>query len=313
MHEFNSKFQLTTFIVFATAILLMPLSALANEKGTITLKDGTVYESVMYTVNSFHKTINFELESGKKAVSFTVIKSIVDEKGREVTKSVLGEYYDSGEGAGRKSGAARANQEPLPKLWEVGFQFGSHYCLTAGDYYDQFTSDIGFDGSIIIALNPSLGLRGTVSKAGIKLEDDSYYVYDYGEDLYERLITDEVTTWRYLLSLQYNYRPDRQTPGSTEFYLYGGLGAVSHKISGYKEVGGYEWDTSTRVSNTETKFATTLGAGMTQLFSPTMGFYLGADFDVLYLGQSSDEVYSGDNFTRAYQFDLKLGLTAFMR
>lgn len=293
---------------------LLPLSAFAKDIGTITLKDGTVYEAVTYTVNNYHKTIEFTVDEDKKAVSFSDVDRIISNKGVDVTGDVIGGYYRPEQGETWESESSVVYTTAHKKLWAASLQLGGHYCFPLGDYYEGFSSNIGFDANLVIALSNKLGLRATVSKAGMKADDDLGFVVFYDFQPVGTLTNYDISTWRYFISVQYSNRLGKVTPGKTELYLFTGLGAVSHRVSADETIFGEtpDLDVTSRVSNTETKFATTFGVGMVQLFSPKVGFYVGADFDVLYIDTEDDYDVWGGGINYAYQFDLKLGLTFFL-
>jgi hypothetical protein len=309
MQQIICKFCLT--ILITALICVLPLAASASSIGTVTLKDGTVYPDVTYHVNNNHKTIELMVDEDKRAVSFTDILSIINDKGEDITGNVIGGYYKPENEETWISESSVVYKAASKKLYSVAFQVGGHFCFPLGEYYEGVVSTVGFDANLIIAVTGKLGLRATVSRAGLKPEDNMGFIWlDAYGPVYS--LTDfDISTWRYMLSVQYGNRFDRETPGKTGWYLFSGIGAISHRISAKETIYGEtpDLDVTTRVSNTETKFASTFGVGIVQLFSPTIGFYVGADFDVLYLGRREDFDLLGGGIDYAYQFDLKLGLT----
>ena len=77
--------------------------------------------------------------------------------------------------------------------------------------------------------------------------------------------------------------------------------------------GGVEVDRQT-ISDSETKFATTIGGGLTYLFEKSLGVYVGASADVVWLGRESDDYdFWGNDMVYADQFRLEAGLTFFIK
>jgi hypothetical protein len=98
------------------------------------------------------------------------------------------------------------------------------------------------------------------------------------------------------------------------YNFYSGLGLVTHKTEAddvYVD-GGVEIY-RIPLSETETKFATTVGGGLTHMFDPVVGFYVAANIDMVWLGSDPDDNYFTDDIVYAYQFDLKAGITLLIK
>ncbi len=307
------------FLIFitTTALLsLLPVCVFAVDTATITLKDGTVYEDVSYFVNNRHKTIEISMDPGSRTVSFIDVERIVNGKGENVTKLVLGGHYKPENSETGKSEADEVYARARRKLWNIGISFGGNYCFPMGDYYDGLASGPGFDGDIFVALTHNLALRASVSYASISPDDNLAFIAT--DDYADSYLLDNYSfsSWRYFLSAQYYYRPDRTTPGKVIYFLYSGLGAVTDKTSADQT---YLADDpadeyTIRIKDSETNFGTVFGAGLNYMFEPKIGLYVGAKLNLVWRSHSDQGEEDYVSYTEyAYQFDLKAGITVLLK
>ena len=297
--------------------LLVSTTALAAKTGTVTLKDGTVFENVTFSTDPTYKIIEFKFEDQKKNVSFTDIESIVDPSGEDITEAVSGGYYKAEKNEEFLSETSEAYKHARRKLWKIGLSLGGNYTFPGGDYYQDINPGIGFDVDLTLALTYNLAFRLSISQTGMDYEKDLAYML-VNSIMGDTLVVSNLgfSSISYFLSFQYYNRPDRVTPGKMIYHFYSGLGAVAHKLESdavlirtdgtqiRSSYGSYE----------ETKFAMTFGGGLTRMVSEAVGIYAAANMDMVVLGtNNNDSFYWQDNLDWAYQFDLKAGFTLFAK
>lgn len=315
MKHISAQQILKSGLAALAVMVLLCSTAFAARTGTVTLKDGTVYEVVTFSTNNVYKVIEFKVDDEKKVVSFTDIESIVDANGDDITIEVIGGYVEAEESDNFLSETDEAYKFARRKLWNAAFSLGGNYSFPAGDYYEDLNSGLGFDADVAFALTYRLALRFSVTYTGIDYDDDLAYMIVLAPG--EALIAENFnfSSMSYFASFQYYHRPDRDTPGKMIYYFYTGLGLVTHGLELDEVIisGGVEVDRQT-ISDDETKFATTIGGGLTYLFEKSLGIYAGASVDVAWLGSESDEYdFWGTDMVYAHQFRLEAGLTYFIK
>lgn len=89
----NSIFALHLIIFLFLAI---STSYAATKNATVVLKNGKTYEEVSVKLNNAFKVIEIKSEDGKikKKISVTQVSSILDEDGNDITKNILGRWYN---------------------------------------------------------------------------------------------------------------------------------------------------------------------------------------------------------------------------
>ena len=304
------------FVLFA-AILLTSVAVLAAQTGTVTLKDGTVFENVTITTDKTYKVIEFKLRGKKKAFSFNEIESIVDQDGNDITEEVVGSYYRTEMNDEFLSEQSKAYRHARRRLWKTAFSLGGNYNIPSGDYYEDINAGLGFDVDFTVALTYRIALRLQVSYNGMDYPDDLAYIIGFQDGERAIMYNLNFSSMSYFASFQYYYRPDRETPGKVIWHLYSGLGAVTHKLESDAVLilsDGTEL-VYPEGSYSETKFAGTLGGGMTYMVGEAIGIYWAAGMDMVALGtaEDSDDWDPVDDVVWAHQFDLKTGLTFFIK
>ncbi|MEE8575625.1 MAG: hypothetical protein V3T31_00070, partial [candidate division Zixibacteria bacterium] len=92
------------------------------------------------------------------------------------------------------------------------------------------------------------------------------------------------------------------------------IGAVSHKLDG--EIVLYDAsDGSTYLGTSdfsESKFAANLGAGITTMFSRSVGLDIGLHWDIVFVGTTGERSFGSSNVVYAHIFDLHTGLIFYM-
>lgn len=326
----NKGFIHLAFAAVALVVIcLQPAQATTGKAqiATITMKDGTVYEKVSFSIDNYYKILKIEYPDGKKNLSFGDVASIVDADGNDITQELLkigpsekpekeptvGTELQREKGdEGWLSDNHEVHVKAREKFWKAGFSIGSNYSFPLGDYYEGATGGLGFQIELIIPVSSYIAIRGTVSKANWGTESglvdyyyDSYSGYSVSANNYD------FSAMRFFVSGQYYHCKNSPISGTAIPYAYTGLGAIKQTISAdmtiYDESDVPQYEERSEVS--ETKFAVTLGGGVVLMVSPTVGIDLGGSFDEVFLG--SDSEGSGVNY--AFVFDLKAGLKILIR
>ena len=174
--------------------------------------------------------------------------------------------------------------EGRARLWHFAVRFGSIYTVPYNYYYQGLSSDFGFEGSVILPVSRLVSLRATVGRAGAKQGNPSPYP---GLEFHAN---------RYLMAVQVNPAFGSGGPKSGLWYLYTGVGAITHYVS-----------TSYR-SVSETKLLTEIGCGGVKFIKGGLGVDFGGSFGLFWI-----EDREGRNFLTRLQsgvlFDFKLGLS----
>ena len=311
---------LAVLLFFASSVCAVTYNA-----SRIELKDGTVYTDVYFTKDNYFKVIKINSNGIDQTVSFGNIELILDKKGKDVSREVLGKYYlpvvsetEQQEQAGqppesssrfdpselesvRKTGQARHI-----KRWSVRLAVYPDFSLPIGDFYEGSTSGVGYGTELSVRLTRDIAIRGMVSRAGIKSEDlvGSYY---------DRMLVVEdnssTTTWRFAAAVEYHTWPKYSRGGKLLYSIYSGMGAIRHSGSGsmllynLADDGYYVAVPSDPI----TKFMIVTGGGVTVALSPNFGINFGVDIYMITVGRyAAEDRYN--SIATAYNFDLKLGL-----
>jgi hypothetical protein len=310
----NMKVQAGRALLLSFFFMVLYFShpAFAAQASRIELMDGKVYENITFTVDNEYKIITIKVGDWKQEVSFPDIARIYDQEGKDVTAEYLGEYYRPPQ-EGQKKGVA---EEPRPRRYRkrpfnFGFSAGTNYSFPGGDYYNGITSGLGFGADIIIPVTKNVALRGTISKSGMKVDlkawAPGFIILE--DDL-------KINAWRYLVCAEYYHWPRWKTGGKVLYYFYTGFGAISHSFSGTATVEApisHDIMVIYSIPNTQTKFVTTYGGGVIPMISKTVGVDIGAELDVVFVGQTGQTYSYGYYYTAsqyATVFDLKIGLVA---
>jgi hypothetical protein len=317
MRVFRSKHR--NLIASSTlSLLILAVEPMAQEVATITLRDGTVYETVLYEVCDSTRSISFEYAETKRTVCFEQVRRIIDVSGGDITGTIL---EDCTERALQEAYQMRDDRRPKPLRlpWTIGLNIGFNYCMTSGDYYDGTQPAIGFGGDFILAAGSTGAVKLSISKAGIKSEvGDRWFLDLETGDIYE-LHNVTLSAWRFFLCLE-AYHPlsiikDKPTILTAEV----GFGAILHRIGAdltwyeyiwWKEA--YEEGLTTHLSSSDTRYATTLGAGIIQKVKPGYGIYGNIACDLVHLRGSYIQPYeTPSRGSFALNFNLQCGLAFF--
>lgn len=300
-------FPFIFFILFSFSSL-----AFGAKASRIELLDGKVYENVTFTVDSEYKIITIKVGDWKQEVSFPDIAGIYDEEGKDVTAKYLGEYYKPPQEKEKPSPQERVYRRYRKRPFNFGFSAGANYSFPGGDYYDGITSGIGFGADFIVPVTKNVAIRGTLSKSGMKVDlkewAPGYIILE--DDL-------KINAWRYLVCAEYYHWPRWKTGGKVLYYFYTGFGAISHSFSGTATVEApvsHDLMVIYSTKDTQTKFVTTYGGGVIPMITKTVGVDIGAELDVVFVGQTGQTYSYGYYYTAsqyASVFDFKIGLVVF--
>ena len=320
----DCKIKKSYFLVFVVAVFFTASQVLAATASLIELFDGTTYENVKFRADKSYKVISFKIDGKKKNISFTDISRILDNNGEDVTARYLGKYLRTSQTAQSEAvetvqkredwlGETDPVREKYNKpLWSVAFPVSVNFSIPAGSYYQGFKAGVGFTGEILIAINRNLSLRGTVSKSGMQ------------DDLNEiapgfRIIDDNLkfNVWKYFISLQYSNGPNWSANKKMGLYGFGGIGAVSHKLTGAAIIQDPFTDSMFIIIGSgegESKLAFTSGFGFVGLLSPSFGIEFGATLDMIMIGTRQNTVAFDPygNVETALHMDFHVGLITFL-
>jgi hypothetical protein len=282
------RFRQTVLGAFTLAIFLFlaPSQVTAGNASRIELKNGTVFENVLYKVDNEYKVITIQQGDDKRNISFSDVAVIQDSSGRDVTVDVLDLDYPppgTGERPITPIEAARPPRGGRKHPYSFAIHAQPNFSLPIGDYYEGFTSGIGYGADISIPVSREIAIRGTVSRSGMRPDNGLAPGVSF-------------SAWRYVISVQYYKWPRWRTDGKTMYFVYSGIGGISHTLS----AGGESADF--------TKLTTVLGFGLMQQVSRNIGIEAGGEFDAVYIGASDYRYSYYGNVEYAWIMDFKLGL-----
>ncbi|UCD63893.1 MAG: hypothetical protein JSW34_00255 [Candidatus Zixiibacteriota bacterium] len=208
-------------------------------------------------------------------------------------------------------GAEPVSGEPKENLFNVAVRVGgSTTWLRLGDYYRGTSTAFGCDADLMVRLSRRVALKAAVGKAGFKAETDPAVISaDRSTEYIYRNY--DVSAWRYFLSGQYSWdwlfkRLARKGLGRTIIGVSFGVGIITHKQS----VDGVMYPEGAAVSDTQTKFALTIGTSYTQMLGGRIGMYVLSETDIVFLGDPADaEVHWREDGGVATLDHLRFGLT----
>lgn len=294
------------------SILCSPLSA--KETGTITTSDGIVYENVTFKIDQMYKVVSFKLEGRKRNISFTRIKSIVDADGNDITTEMLGNVYHSQRETWEREDS-KIIRQARKGFYDFNIQVGPLASASSGSYYEGFKSGIGFGGHLRVPLTYRLAFKLHVSKSGLDADNRSLYLYSLDPNFSIVSQKFSVNAMRYTIDFEYYRQPQSKRGGRTMYYIHTGLGAVNHKLKLDLRVrdntNGQLLDFTEQDS--ETKFIQTFGGGLVLMISDNIGIDLGVNIDFVYAGLANDNNAFTNDLVYAYIFDIRLGLSYFLK
>ena len=298
----------------------------------VQLTDGTIYERVTVKVSKTYKVITLKVDGKKRNISFTEIAGIF-RAGNDMTEELLGAGYGSAarkqtqpetqttttdnetavkkKQSGWVSETSEQYQQSQKPLYSAAFRVGGNYSLPTTEYYDGTTPGMGFGFDFVIPVARKIAIRFSISKSGMKHNASQLLE---GTGLIPKQDGLSLSVWRYYMSAEYYSWPRIDEGGMTMYYLYSGLGVISHSFSGSIFAREYATDQLWNVTfESQSKFATTLGGGMVTMFSNTLGLDTRAAIDLVFVGSESDEYQIYGNTQHALIFDIKVGLVALIR
>jgi hypothetical protein len=304
----------------AVFTFLFSLSVIARPVSRVELTDGTVYEHAEVEVDNIYKVLTIQSGGDQRSVSFTEVQLILDVEGRDITPEVLGKHYgvaqqpQTDEQSPSNEFEDEFDRQRRPRRWPLngGFVAYGNFSLPTGSWYDGIIPSFGFGFDGFVAVGKRFALRASVSKAGTGVDVDE--LFDNVEVLSNDLSS---SVWRYFLSFQYHNWPAWQEGGRMVYYLFSGVGVVSHKMSGSALINDPQSGQLLILYGDESstsKFSTTYGFGAIAMISPNLGINFAANLDVLFIGsvENPDSIYGSDVQTAGI-IDVRIGLTYLFR
>ena len=279
-----------SLILIAIVFLSLPALSAAKDLYTITLKDGTTYELALCHVNEANKTIFLEHSEIKDTVSFREVRSIVDVNGCNVTYSILGDDTERA--------LLEASSQPLPEIrrpkdaptmnWTLGINVDVTRCMPSNSYYYGTKPGTGFGAEFVLAVSRNTALKAAIHKSGVAPErDNSITFHNYWSQLWT-LHNLDISAVRYFITVERYFETSIIRLKPTLFTLEWGLGLLNHKLGG--DLSEYVRNdqeqmvfvSTTQISDSETRYTTTIGAGVIQKLLPEYGFYVKLNLDIVH-------------------------------
>jgi hypothetical protein len=284
--------------------------AYAAQASRIELKNGQVYEDVIFSVDDMFKVITIEKGDWKINANLPDILQIIDENGQDVTADYLGDYYKPPqESEGEWLSQKQKEQKGYAKR-PFGFAIGAggNFSIPTGNYYEGTKSGIGFGFDVVIPVTKNLAIKGIISKSGMQQDVASTFpatIVVLEDDL-------SLNVWRYIAAAQYYKWPKWRTGGKIMYYASVGMGAITHEATGtmtFKNTVTDEIGIFYGTGEKENKFIISYGAGLVVMLSKQIGLDLGATWDVVFAGTENERelaLYGESEYANI--FDLKIAL-----
>lgn len=296
----------------------------------VTLTDGTVYNDAAVSLDREFMTITLQTDSLTRAVSLSQIASIHNAAGDDVTSDFLGDKRprvsapparlapttptDTSRVLGGAPAIDAASPPPLSTgldshrrhPWDAALRWGGNFSIPLGDFYEGIAAGIGFEGDVSLRVARQLAIRAEVSKSGMRdsFEDDFPGYRVARDDL-------RLTAMRYLIGVAYFDWPHWRSGGRTMYYVYSGLGAVSHSFSGnliLEEESSGEQYVLTSEARDITRFMSVTDFGVVVMLNKSLGLDMSAEFGLVYVGEGEDSGSIYGSVQYAYILDFRLGL-----
>ena len=316
------KVRLSTLALASILVLaLMSGESVAETASRIELNDSTIYLNVEYDVNLALKVITIVGANFDVPVSFTAVRLIVDEEGQDVTERHLGLFYSGPveplqqghfidawgktvSAPGDDTAESDAEAEGHFRPFRLGMRLGGNFSQTMGSWYGATKEGVGYNLDLTLSLDRQVAVRFSYSRAGV--EHDAVELFGQYEAILDELDWD---VSRYFVSLQLFHWPQWRENGQEIYFVYSGVGAVSHRLTGRAVAYDYVNDEYFEVGSdlaTGTKAAMNVGAGFGLLIAGPVVAECAAELDVVFAG-------GGSAGGMAYLADIKLGLGYYFR
>lgn len=295
-------------------VLLLVVLAANVQAGTIILKSGEKYENVEYRIDKTYDVVKVDLVGTTRNFSFHQIDAILDSNGNDKTLDAHGtvgarlrEIWNSEQDEDVKQARAR--------LWDASISPGGRYNVPMGDFYGGIVSGIGFGADVAFTVTHIIAIRIMIHQTGMEVDD----VYAGTRHLVNFIYVSQnpsISEWGYQIAGQYYGYFDREKNDRSMYYIYGGLGALSHHFRSETTIRNSrpEWTQTSKAEDTQTNFTTSFGGGIIKMLSPQFGIDIGLHFDVVHLGSdpNTEFLYLGSDKDYAYRLDLRVGLVALL-
>lgn len=277
--------SITRWIAGLAFILILATTAVGRTDLSITvlLKSGEKISGQSYEIDDEFKVFALFTDDKRKKMSFSDISAIYNESGNNIAAELLGKFYRPVSGM-RQSSSGKVYKRSRQKSWNTRIGFSGNLDFPSGDYYEGFKSEGGFGGNVVIALTHELGIRVTVTKLGIKVEQNAFLFYSL-DPAYSVVKQDySIQAISYMLALEY-YRSVRGTrPGSQYFYAIMGFGIINHtfKLDLTVRENSSGMTASENIKSSESNFALNFGLGYINFITDIIGFESKASVGLVY-------------------------------
>ncbi|HUU46061.1 MAG TPA: hypothetical protein VM118_10050 [Acidobacteriota bacterium] len=293
-------------------ILVLATPCRCDTVSRIVLRDSTVYHDAEVAFDDIYKTVEIKAGDWKRTVSITDIAAIFDTTGQDVTGKYLGEYYRAP--GDTVSADADAAGFVLPDVrihrfpWNFGLHSSGNFSIPLGDFYEGIKAGVGYGFEMTVPVARNIAVRAFVSRSGMRDDLDvpasEYIVHedDFG-----------MSVWRYVLAAQYHEWPRWKTGGRVMYYLYSGLGAISHKTTGHMLIEERATGNLLMIEGSGeslTKLIVSEGFGIVAKVSRNLGVEAKLALDLVFVGAREDPDYFTPygNVEQALIIDFQIGL-----
>ncbi|MEW5993761.1 MAG: hypothetical protein AB1744_05115 [Candidatus Zixiibacteriota bacterium] len=272
----------------------------ASRTGTIVLKTGETYENVQFEIDRSARQITIDNSWMKVVVTFDLVRHVFDEDGQEITGPLLDPGY------GRPG--------PTERLWDIGLRLAGNYSVPSGRYYKYVGEGVGYEGDLLVSLSRRISLRLGLSRSGME-----YLVTreDIRLDSTERGTVElDLSALRIFLAGQVDLRADRPSHSRTFYYIWGGVGLITHRTEATAILVDSVTDEILVLSGStqHTRFLNCLGLSVVHMLSDKVGLDVGLGLDVVYGSRVPDSKWYElfINTVYSFVFDVKIGIIALM-
>lgn len=308
---------LISFLVFGGSV-----SSFATEEvGTIVLKSGEIFENVHYKVNKNYYVITIIVGDSEKKVLFSDVLSVHTEEGVDISENILGikanPIRETAIGAAPKtvetwqSADSEDHKKAREKKWNIALSFKASYDAPTGEFYEGISGSVGFGGDVRIAISNQLALIGTVSSAGLGLDNSQpFFSVDPSVTILSQDLSLNAT--RILVGFEYYQPLNKRNDRGGMWYFHSLVGAIKHNsssdLSVRDNISGQVINLGS--SDSFTRFTQSFGGGVVPMLSPNIGLDLSGDIDLVWVSDSNGNSTSAA--VKGYIFNFHAGLMLFL-
>ncbi|MBI5267583.1 MAG: hypothetical protein HY851_10165, partial [candidate division Zixibacteria bacterium] len=263
-------------------VMLLLAGSVFGGSGTVTLKNGKEYKGVAYSVDTTDDVLIIEQGGWIQKILPERIERVIDSDGRDVTTEILAalRYQPSIESPTpatpevkpapqvtastplSDNSRQRYRRHRIGKPFDVAFGVRGNYTVPFGDYYEGFTSGLGFEGDLRIQVSDEMALMFLVSRSGMKVGEmpPLYPIWPYVLDRIDL----SMSAMRYYVGLMQTGRTGSRRDTPDLWYVYFAIGAVAHRAKA--TIYAHDFNTLqpyifVAEPTTDTRFGNLFGAG----------------------------------------------------